>query len=416
MGDIIENTIVECEKPPQNTEDIIEILDQEPDQKCEEIPLSLLPDKKINIRLIFTLYSIGEVNTYSHSVKVNFHLDFLYKKKDKLKYKFTTKHNNFPFVIVNACGDCNIIREDIGEYASNTLRNFSLYANKKLVPEIDRENDGEGIIIFESYHIMAEVKVINHAHFIPFNDVYVPIHISTTGFHNTQYIYFTNSKETSFGDAWMNASEKALFFSIPICERFKKKYVRTMNVHNSVSKAQLEQAHKYETIMKIKDMDNSNNYKSNGFWWPRAYFIVKYNFTYKEDIFKYFIVPTLFNNILVGVSSLGKGEFLALFTTFCLSDIALLFTMPDTKCLTISEMSIMWGITLSLILVCIQWYSTGSLSVYLHLLPILSQIFLVFINLKRIWASKKIENDFWSKWEHPRQAINVKKEYINKSE
>ena len=79
-------------------------------------------------------------------------------------------------------------------------------------------------------------------------------------------------------------------------------------------------------------------------------------------------------------------------------------------------MSIMWGITLSLILVCIQWYSTGSLSVYLHLLPILSQIFLVFINLKRIWASKKIENDFWSKWEHPRQAINVKKECINKSE
>ena len=62
---------------------IIEIPCEESDGEFEKIPIELLPDKKINIRLLFTLYSIEEVNTYSQSAKVNFQIDFLFKKSKK---------------------------------------------------------------------------------------------------------------------------------------------------------------------------------------------------------------------------------------------------------------------------------------------------------------------------------------------
>ena len=137
-------------------------------ENLKKIPIELLPDKKINIRLLFTLYSIEEVNTYSQSAKVNFQIDFLFKKSDKLKYNFTLEDDKFPFVIINACGDYNIIREYRGEYKSNTLNKFNLYANKKLISNTTADEDDEDIIMFDSYHMIVEVKVVNHTNFITF--------------------------------------------------------------------------------------------------------------------------------------------------------------------------------------------------------------------------------------------------------
>jgi hypothetical protein len=396
-----------------NMDNIIEIPCEESDGEFEKIPIELLPDKKINIRLLFTLYSIEEVNTYSQSAKVNFQIDFLFKKSDKLKYNFTLEDNKFPFVIINACGDYNIIREYRGEYKSNTLNKFNLYANKKLISNTAANEDDEDIIMFDSYHMIVEVKVVNHTNFIPFNNIYIPIHISTTGYHNTQFLYFTNSDETSFGEHWGNEDEKTTFGGLPFNDTIKGAYVRMMSVHNSVATGQIEQAAQYEEIMKIKDIMKKTDtvtaekYDPKGFWWPRAYFIVKYNFTYKEDIFKYFIIPTLFNHILVIVSSLKKAEFLALFTTFCLSDIALLFTMPATKTLTISEISVMLEISVSLILVSTQWYTDPPLTYLFHFFTLISQLLLIFISKFHISKVKKSENNFWIKYIHPKSKIKI---------
>ena len=325
----------------------------------------------IKVKLIFILHSIGDVTKYSKSAKVNFQLAILYRKKDFLKRNFVPVLDGircFPFIIQNACGDYNVLYKHTGEFVGNILIDDLYYEH----PESSEPVSDKFTIMYEVYNIMCEVRVINRLNLVPYNVVYVPISIATNGYPNTEKVVFLKSSQTSFQTVMKGMD--ATFFSIPAWEKFSKsQFVRMMKVENYNS-----------SISKVRN--NIETYQ-----WPRAYYMVKYSFDSIEDTIKYFIIPTMFNNMIIMFSSLDTNDFLALFTTFCLTDIALLFTMPETKCLTISEASITSDLIMSIILAFNRWYTEETLSYKWHWFPSVVKGLLMIGG--KLWASFKIKNE-----------------------
>ena len=348
--------------------------------------------KKIKVKLVFTLNTISPINNYSQTAKVNFELGILYKKWDFIRYKFVPVQDNtrcFPFIINNACGDMEIVRKTTGELFNSNINNCELYGNSHIAKKDTQARD---IILYEIYSIICEVKLINRLNLIPFNVVYVPINIGTNGSPRTEQIHFIHSRQSSFYS--IMDKYDATFFSIPKWERFSKTpYARMTRVTNNM-KSKLPIC----INSSKKGVKNKCLYKNFQIYWPRAYYVVKFTFSATEDIIKYFIIPTMFNNMLILFSTLEKNDFLSLFTTFCLTDIALLFTMPETKCLTISETSIISDVLISIFLACNRWFYNDSINSYWHLLPSISKGLLLLGG--KIWSCCQIkkENQYLKKW------------------
>ena len=260
-----------------NTIKEIEEIDSDNDIELQEEKLKL---KKIKVNLIFNLYSISNINCYSQTAIANFQIDFIYRKSDYLKYNFVPDDENelraFPFILVNACGDYNIAKKITGDFIGNSVSGARLYARKQ-IPKDFTEVDDKDILYFESYHIVAEIKLINNLNYIPFNTVYAPINISTTGYHNTERVRFVNSAENSFKSSL--SKRDSIFFSVPKWEMPSNTYSRMIVVENCKTEEQMIQ---YGSLK-----------------WPRAYYLLKYDFNPFEEIIKYFIIPTLFNNMLI---------------------------------------------------------------------------------------------------------------------
>ena len=345
----------------------------------------ILKPKKIRVKLLFVLYNVSPINCYSQTAKVNFELVIMYRKWDYLKYKFVPKldgERHFPFVIINSCGDMEIVRKTTGAFIGNNISKCELYGKNKPITHNTRARD---TILYETYNIICEVKLINRLNLIPFNVVYVPINIGTNGLPGTEAIHFINSSQTSF--CAIMRDQDATFFSIPPWERFTNTYVRMTKVLNSMQSN--------NNILKIEDCKKLNNTE---IYWPRAYFLVKYVFNPTEELIKYFIIPSMFNNMLIMFSSLDKSDFLSLFTTLCLTDIALLFTMPETKCVTLSEASLISDVLISILLTFKRWFYDSKIPGSWHWIPSISKGLLLLGG--KIWSycNVKKETKYLNTW------------------
>ena len=345
----------------------------------------LLKPKKIKIKLAFTLYTVSPINCYSQTAIVNFELVFIYRKWDYMRYKFVPKlddERHFPFVIINSCGDMSIIRKSTGAFIGNNVIISELYGKTKPIRHNTRARD---TMLYETYNIICEVKVINRLNLIPFNALYVPINIGTNGLPGTENINFINSEHTSFCAIMRDLD--ATFFSIPHWERFSNTYVRMTKVVNNIQRN--TNLLKDKSISKNKELIIKQ--KKDEIFCPRAYFLIKYNFNPTEELIKYFIIPTMFNNMLIMFSSLDKSDYLALFTTLCLTDIALLFTMPETKCVTLSEASIISDVLISILLTFKRWFYDSKIPNSWHWIPSVSKGVLLLGG--KIWSYCKFKNE-----------------------
>lgn len=337
---------------------------------------------RIPVKVQLTVLSISSINNYSETATVNFQLHILYRKSDALDYDFIPENGDFPYIILNNCGDINVNNSVKEEFYVKDFINLNRAFGKRDYNIIDKPN--ECIVVLECHHIICDLKLINYQKLIPFNSVYLTINIGVTGYKNTNLITYVNMNDTSFGSKPVS-KELDTFLNTPYWEKSTSVNVGSIYTFNCLTAEELAVVN--------SEADDSAIPR-----WSRLYYLMKYDFSPYEDIVKFFLIPTLFNNMLVLYSSMDRADFNGLFTTFCLTDIALLFTMPETKCLTISEASVMSDVIVSIAIAGRKWFSNSELSGYWHLLPLISKTVILVGGWCYSYKKKFSEYRFLNRW------------------
>jgi hypothetical protein len=282
---------------------------------------------KIPIKVGFTNHTFSNISPTDKSVIINLEIYFIYNEKEVLdNFKISPDNKNefkFPFFIQNALEiktqDLCVTYADCGDIKNNNIN----YHKTKGILNNNETCNKKTFCRLEKHSIICELKIINFVELIPFNSILIPIKIITNGCQGCENIKFipesgceimwgVQVKSTKFGNRWLPDG-----------------YILSTDIQTG-------------NITNYEDMDTS---------YSRIYFILGYKFGVLMDIIKYYYIPTVLTIILSVFYHLEENDFVGLFSTIILGDIALLFILPTTGTITRSEKSVCLNILLVFILI-----------------------------------------------------------------